>query len=319
MADTQEPYGADADYADPGYQADKVKRYPLNTKEHARSALAYFSMEKNAAKYTAAQRTKIMARIKAACKKFGIEIAGDAAPTEPPAGSNAANSSMERMFTPGGAEVRSSGGSGRRIGGYAAVFGARSRRLPFGHEVVDPAFFNASRNANWPGAAGGGVVARWDHDSARLLGSTSAGTLTLSVDSRGLDYSVDLPECRADLYELVGRRDVAQASFTFADAQDDWSYADGQPLRRLLSGQLLDVAPVGAEVAAYPAASCGLRSLARYVGADVAEVEMRARNGELRRFFERSDRPSARRPLYEIQHENMQRLLTLRAKQMAWH
>lgn len=72
-ADTEKPYG-DVKYADPGYKEDGVKRYPIDTAEHARAALSYFSMAKNHAGYTAEQVNAIMGRIKAACRRFGITI-----------------------------------------------------------------------------------------------------------------------------------------------------------------------------------------------------------------------------------------------------
>jgi ATP-dependent protease ClpP protease subunit len=69
-----EPYG-DVEYADPGYQEDGKKRYPIDTEEHVRAAWSYINQEDNASKYTPDQLSKIKARIKAAAKKFGIEIA----------------------------------------------------------------------------------------------------------------------------------------------------------------------------------------------------------------------------------------------------
>ncbi len=72
----KEPYG-DVAYADPGYRADKVKRYALNTEERVRAAWAYINMPKNAKFYTAAQLARIKARIKAAAKRFGIKISDD--------------------------------------------------------------------------------------------------------------------------------------------------------------------------------------------------------------------------------------------------
>ena len=72
------PYG-DVQYADPGYQADKVKRYPLDTEKHVRAAWSYINQADNAAKYTAAQARRIRARIKAAMKRFGIK-ASESAP-----------------------------------------------------------------------------------------------------------------------------------------------------------------------------------------------------------------------------------------------
>ncbi len=74
MTDTpKEPYG-DVKYADPGYQNDGKKRYPIDNGAHTRSAWAYINEPSNAAKYTAAQLTQIKDRIKAAAKKFGIKI-----------------------------------------------------------------------------------------------------------------------------------------------------------------------------------------------------------------------------------------------------
>lgn len=72
--DPSEPYGADANYADPGYQADKKKRYPCDTKSHVQSALSYIGKASNASKYSAADLAKVKAHIAAAAKKFGIEV-----------------------------------------------------------------------------------------------------------------------------------------------------------------------------------------------------------------------------------------------------
>lgn len=75
MADTT-PYG-DVTYADPGYQADKVKRYPLDSEAHCRAAWSYINMPKNAAMYTAAQVASIKSRIKAAGRKYGITFSDE--------------------------------------------------------------------------------------------------------------------------------------------------------------------------------------------------------------------------------------------------
>ena len=64
----KEPYG-DVKYADPGYQADKKKSYPIDTEEHIRSAYSYINQAKNAAQYTPSQVAKIKARIISAWKR----------------------------------------------------------------------------------------------------------------------------------------------------------------------------------------------------------------------------------------------------------
>lgn len=68
------PYGNVA-YADPGYQADKKKRYPLDTEAHVRAALAYINKGLDADKYTGANLSLVRSRIYAAAKKFGIKTA----------------------------------------------------------------------------------------------------------------------------------------------------------------------------------------------------------------------------------------------------
>lgn len=61
-------------YADPGYQDDKAKRYPLDTLAHAKSAWSYVNMPKNAKMYTANQLKRIKQRIIKALRKFGVKV-----------------------------------------------------------------------------------------------------------------------------------------------------------------------------------------------------------------------------------------------------
>ena len=75
-AEAKKPYG-DVEYADPGYQEDGQHRYPIDTEEHVRAAWAYINQKKNASQYSAEDLKKVKDRIKAAAKKFGIEIAED--------------------------------------------------------------------------------------------------------------------------------------------------------------------------------------------------------------------------------------------------
>jgi hypothetical protein len=77
MADQpKKPYGNVA-YADPGFQADKKPRYPIDTQEHCRAAWGYISKPGNADAYSSGDLAKVKAKIVAACKKFGIEISAD--------------------------------------------------------------------------------------------------------------------------------------------------------------------------------------------------------------------------------------------------
>jgi HK97 family phage prohead protease len=71
--DGSKPYG-DVTYADPGYQKDGKKRYPLDSAQHAKAAWAYINVAANAAAYNSEQLASIKAKIKSALKKFGVDV-----------------------------------------------------------------------------------------------------------------------------------------------------------------------------------------------------------------------------------------------------
>lgn len=75
-SDAKKPYG-DVKYADPGWQKDGKKRYPIDTADHVRAAWSYINQAGNASKYTPDQVKKIKSRIKSAARKFGISIGGE--------------------------------------------------------------------------------------------------------------------------------------------------------------------------------------------------------------------------------------------------
>jgi HK97 family phage prohead protease len=203
---------------------------------------------------------------------------------EPTASSNKEETMAERRFTLLPVEARAREGR-RSIGGYAAVFNRLSQNLGGFVERVDPSFFNKSRGDGWPD-----VIARYNHDDAFLLGTTNGRTLRLSLDSTGLDYETDPPQARADILELVERGDIHKSSFAFRvyPNGDDWGLSEqGYPMRTLLSGQLVDVAPVTQP--AYLDTEAGLRSLASRFEAEVEEVRSLAQANELRRFFVKTE------------------------------
>jgi uncharacterized protein len=196
---------------------------------------------------------------------------------------------VERRFTAVPVEIRGADGP-KRIGGYAAKFGVYSRNLGGFVEVIERSFFNKSRGDGWPD-----VIARYNHDDNMLLGTTAGRTLSLTLDEMGLLYEVEPPQARGDIVELVGRGDVRKSSFAFRlpASGDEWATTDqGYPLRKLVTGQLVDVAPVN--MPAYEDTTAGLRSLAEHVHADLDEVRKLAEADELRKFFRRTDKGSGK-------------------------
>lgn len=95
------PYG-DVQYADPGYQDDKVRRYPLDTAKHVRAAWSYINQATNAGQYTAAQLKRIKGRIKAAAKKLGIQISDTEAFMPEPIGETTIGTVREFYAEPNG-------------------------------------------------------------------------------------------------------------------------------------------------------------------------------------------------------------------------
>lgn len=184
---------------------------------------------------------------------------------------------VERRNTAGTVALRAGVDGATRIGGYAAKFDTLSQNLGGFVETIRAGFFAKSAGDGWPG-----VMARYNHEDAFLLGTTQAATLRLAVDSVGLDYEVDMPDTgyARDLTALAARGDVAHSSFAFYTFEDQWSMTDGGfPLRSLISGRLVDVAPVNTP--AYMDTSSGLRSLAEARSISVDEVTVMARAGEL--------------------------------------
>ena len=140
------------------------------------------------------------------------------------------------------------------IAGYAAVYDRLSLDLGGFREKILPGAFDKVL-ARQRGKQD--VVALFNHDSNIVLGRTSSGTLELSSDSKGLRYEVTPPATRADIVELIARRDVRGSSFSFAISPggDAWSSDEKGSIRsvREVSG-LFDVSPV--LNAAYPSSSC---------------------------------------------------------------
>jgi DNA adenine methylase len=62
------------------YADSENEKYPIDTYEHVRAAISYFSMPKNAGKYSEQEQAKIWGKIKAAAKKLGITLSPDSGP-----------------------------------------------------------------------------------------------------------------------------------------------------------------------------------------------------------------------------------------------
>ena len=91
------PYGG-LEYADPGYQPDGRKRYPIDTERHIRAAWNFINRPHNARQYTAAQLDQIKARIVAAWKEKIDEDGPPSAGASSKAGRNPAQVALTKAL-----------------------------------------------------------------------------------------------------------------------------------------------------------------------------------------------------------------------------
>lgn len=153
------------------------------------------------------------------------------------------------------AELRA---NGRRIEGYAATFNAEADLGSFRERIAPGAFRSA---------LSGDVLALLDHDPGKVLGRTKSGTLRLTEDSRGLAFSLDVPDTQAgrDVLALAERGDLGGMSFGFTVPKDgeDWNGS----VRTLRSIALKEVSVVSAWPA-YPDTELALRAAQAAQGRD---------------------------------------------------
>lgn len=154
---------------------------------------------------------------------------------------------IEKRTLPGQlCELRSSDASAGQVPtiyGYAAVFNTRSTPIGglFVEEIMPGAF---------DGVLGDDVRALFNHDPNFVLGRTRSNTLQLTVDSRGLAYTITPPDTqtvRDMVLAPMARGDINGSSFGFRVAPDgdEWRQEGELVVRTIHRFQtLFDVSPV---------------------------------------------------------------------------
>src|SRR6185437_2158712 len=164
---------SDFAYVEPGGRKDSSgktvprskRHFPINDAAHVRDALSRAPQSPFG--------EKAMPAIKAAAKKFGIDVSDGGRSYDDTKGGHGM-AAVEPRFPLVTVEARGQAGE-HRIGGYAAMFNKVSQNLGGFVEVVERSFFNKSRGDGWPS-----VMCRYNHDDNMLLGTTDARTLQLS-------------------------------------------------------------------------------------------------------------------------------------------
>ncbi|WP_270539639.1 HK97 family phage prohead protease [Bacteroides zhangwenhongii] len=142
-------------------------------------------------------------------------------------------------------EIQSADSESRKVEGYALVFNSESEDLGFIETIEKDAIDDEV-------IAKSDVFALMNHDNNRGILARSRrgkGSLSLTIDEKGLKYSFDAPKTALgnELLEMLRRNDITSSSFAFTVASDGekWEKRDGKYYRTITKiDRLYDVSPV---------------------------------------------------------------------------
>lgn len=220
---------ADKPYGDVAYADPKNNKYPIDTKAHAQAAWSYINQARNQKGYTPDEIAAIKARIKAALKRFGVDVSPDAGQGKgenTPARSTTGVDLFFRSFPLENIEiVRST--DGRTVEAYAAVFDSEAEIVDHqGHylEVIERTAFNKAVNDARPA----GSRSRWNvgvfynhgltlHGTPSDRFSVPLGVTTdIKVEARGLLTTTRYSETPLadEILQAIKDGSVSAQSFT---------------------------------------------------------------------------------------------------------
>lgn len=198
----------------------------------------------------------------------------------------------------GGLVVESRADGRSVIKGYAVVYNRLSVDLGGFRERILPGAFDGVFSRQRGRAD---LVSYYNHNPDILLGRESSGTLKVWSDEKGVGFEVTPPASRADILELVARRDVKGASFTFSIDKNGEAFTtdeNGRAIREVRAATIYELGPVVQP--AYPATSVSvaMRSYQLWlasqatpeptphvVSPDIVQASLRLRAAKLRSFM----------------------------------
>jgi HK97 family phage prohead protease len=158
------------------------------------------------------------------------------------------------------------------IRGYAIVYNRLSQDLGGFRERIMPGAFDKVLGRQ---RGRQDLVSYFNHDPNMLLGRESSGTLEVFSDEKGVGYTVTPPLSRADVIELVSRRDVKGSSFAFTVAAGGEAFSnDAQGVIRDVreASGLYEMGPVVSPAYVQTSAQMALRSLKAWQDEQAAVV-----------------------------------------------
>ena len=160
----------------------------------------------------------------------------------------------------------------RTVEGYALLFDTPSDGLSFTEVIKRGALDGVLEKSD--------VFALLNHDQRRGVLARSKygkGSLSLSVDDKGLKYRFDAPKTALgdELLENIRRGEIGESSFCFDDEKDTWEKRSDGSWKRTIEkfGNIYDTSPV--YNGAYSKTSVYMR------GKEAAEEELRHREQEI--------------------------------------
>ncbi len=181
------------------------------------------------------------------------------------------------------------------IRGYAVVYNRLSVDLGGFRERIMPGAFDGMLNRQ---RGRQDLVSYYNHNPDILLGRESSGTLKVWTDEKGIGFEVTPPASRADILELVARRDVKGASFTFSIDKGGEAFTtdeNGRAIREVRSATIYELGPVVQPAYPSTSVSVAMRSYQLWlasqvtpeptphaVSPDIVKASMRLRAAKLR-------------------------------------
>lgn len=157
---------------------------------------------------------------------------------------------------------------GRTVEGYAAIFDQETDLGYFREIIVSGAFDGCDMSD---------VRALFNHDPNQILARTASGTMSVSVDEKGLKYRFEMPNTTLgnDLLEMIRRGDVSQSSFAFTVKETSW-VEEKYPtpdLRKIIKiERVYDVSPV--TYPAYEGTSVQARSIEQVANEERTKIKI---------------------------------------------
>lgn len=137
--------------------------------------------------------------------------------------------------------IISDGEESRKVEGYAMLFDVPSDGLSFEEVIERGALDGVIEKSN--------VFALLNHDERRgILARSKSGTLSLSVDNKGLRYGFEAPKTALgdELLEYIHRGEIRESSFAFTVDKEEWEKKSNGTWKRTIKSfeRIFDVSPV---------------------------------------------------------------------------